>query len=218
MRYRRRAAIGIAAGLAAFAATVALALTRTGGTGSAPLTLAAASTLGPEGVAVPEAPSLGRARPVAAGRRIDGISCQAHEQVLFHIHAHLTIFVRGAARRVPAGIGIGKPSRIVKTPRGAFVAGGACFMWLHTHAADGIIHTESPVERTYTLGEFFDIWGQPLSRNQTGPVRGHVTALVNGRVFTGNPRDIPLLAHSQIQVEVGRPLVAPAAITFPDGL
>jgi hypothetical protein len=30
------------------------------------------------------------------------------------------------------------------------------FTWLHTHAADDIIHTESPVNRTYTLGEFFD--------------------------------------------------------------
>ena len=30
-------------------------------------------------------------------------------------------------------------------------------MWLHTHAADGIVHIESPVDRTYTLGNFFDV-------------------------------------------------------------
>ena len=98
------------------------------------------------------------------------------------------------------------------------MAGAPCFMWLHTHAADGIIHTESPVERTYTLGEFFDIWGQPLDRNQAGPVRGRVTALFNGHVFTGSPREIPLLAHAQIQLEVRRPLVVPERITFPQGL
>ena len=91
-------------------------------------------------------------------------------------------------------------------------------MWLHTHAADGIIHTESPVNRTYRLGELFDIWGQPLNRGQVGPAHGRVTALFNGRVFTGNPREIPLLAHAQIQLEVGRPLVAPDEITFPSGL
>jgi hypothetical protein len=227
---RGRASIGIAAGLAAFAATAGLALTRNGGAGSTRLPLAALSTLGdlrpieavgnsgPEGVLIPEASALAPTRMPTAGERIDGIACQAGEQVLFHIHVHLTIFVRGVARQVPAGIGIGWPFKVDETPHGAFVAGGSCFMWLHTHSADGIIHTESPVQRTYTLGDFFDVWGKPLDREQVGPARGAVTALFNGRVFTGNPRQIPLLAHAQIQLEVGQPLVAPEKITFPGGL
>jgi hypothetical protein len=37
-------------------------------------------------------------------------------------------------------------------------------------------------------------------------------------VFKGDPRDIPLTAHAQIQLEVGTPLVAPEQITFPQGL
>jgi hypothetical protein len=227
---RRRASIGIAAGLAAFAATAALGLTRNGGAGSAPLPLAALTTLGhlrrvavvgpvgPEGVSIPEAPALGHTRLLAAGESVDGIPCQGGEQVLFHIHAHLTIVIRGIARQVPAGIGIAPPYQVETTPRGAFVGGASCFMWLHTHSADGIIHTESPVNRTYTLGEFFDIWGQPLDREQVGSAHGPLTALFNGRVFTGNPREIPLRAHAQIQLEVGRPLVAPEKITFPHGL
>jgi hypothetical protein len=227
---RRGAAIGIAAGIAAFAATAALALTRQGGAGSPPLPLAALSSLGhvgpvaaagpygPEGVPIPEGPTLARTRVVTPGEQVDGIACQASEQVLFHIHAHVAILVRGLPRQVPAGIGIAPPYRVAETPHGAFVAGAACFMWLHTHAADGIIHTESPVKRTYTLGDFFDIWGQPLARNQVGPAHGPVTALFNGRVFTGNPRRIPLLAHAQIQLEVGRPLLGPEQITFPRGL
>jgi hypothetical protein len=229
-RLSRRASIGIAAGLAAIAATAVLASTRSGAAGSAPLPLAALSTLGhvgsipaagplgPEGVPIPRAPVLARARLLASGEQIDGIACQASEQVLFHIHAHVTIFVRGVARQIPAGIGIAPPYQVETTPRGAFVAGAPCFMWLHTHSADGIIHTESPVQRTYTLGEFFDIWGQPLDREHVGPAHGHVTALFNGRVYTGNPRRIPLLAHAQIQLDVGRPLVAPEQITFPQGL
>lgn len=31
-------------------------------------------------------------------------------------------------------------------------------------------------------------------------------------------RDHPLLAHAQIQLDVGRPLIAPEHITFPQGL
>jgi hypothetical protein len=229
-RRRRRATIGIAAGIAAFVATAALALTRNKGPDPAPLPLAALATLGrlgptaaagplgPEEVPIPDGRALARTRLLTAGEQIDGIACQAGEQVLFHIHAHLTIFVRGTARRVPAGIGIAPPYELAATRQGAFVAGASCFMWLHTHSADGIIHTESPVKRTYTLGEFFDIWGQPLDREQVGPARGDVTALFNGRVFTGNPRKIPLLPHAQIQLDVGRPLIAPAHINFPQGL
>jgi len=227
---RTRTAVGAAAGVAAFVATAVLALTRNGGAGSTPLTLAALSTvgkfrplaaagpLGPEGVPIPAAAALARVRLLADGQQIDGITCQAGEQVLFHIHAHLTIFVHGAPRQVPAGIGIAPPYEVEQTPSGAFVASATCFMWLHTHAPDGIIHTESPIERTYTLGDFFDIWGQPLDRAQVGPAHGTVTALFNGRVFTGNPRQIPLVAHAQIQLEVGRPLIAPEQITFPKGL
>jgi hypothetical protein len=226
---RPRAFIGIAAGIGAFALTAVLALTRNGGAGSVPLPLASLSTLGhlargapgplgPEGVPIPGAAVLARSRLLTNGRQIDGITCQAGEQVLFHIHAHLTIFVRGVARQVPAGIGIAPPYQVEATPQGAFVAGASCFMWLHTHAADGIIHTESPIDRTYTLGDFFDIWGQPLNREQVGPAHGPVTALLNARVFIGNPRSIPLLAHAQIQLEVGKPLVAPEQIAFPNGL
>jgi hypothetical protein len=228
-RPRRRASFGIAAGLAAIAATAVLALTRNGAE-STPLPLASLSTLGhlrpipapgrvgPEGVPIPAGRALARTRLLATGERIDDIACQAGEQVLFHIHAHLTIFVRGAARQVPAGIGIAPPYVVAATRPVAFIAGGSCFSWLHTHAADGIIHTESPVNRTYTLGEFFDIWGQPLDREHVGLAHGPVTALFNGRVFTGNPRQIPLLPHAQIQLEVGRPLLAPEGITFPPGL
>ena len=33
-----------------------------------------------------------------------------------------------------------------------------------------------------------------------------------------NPRDIPLNAPAQIQLETGTPLIAPETITFPSGL
>jgi len=172
---------------------------------------------GPEGVPVPNAPELASSEPRQAGSPVDGIECQVAEQVLFHIHAHLTVFVGGAARRIPDGIGI-PAAQVSPTPAGPFVSAGACFYWLHTHAADGIIHIESPIERTYTLGDFFDVWGQRLGRTEVGRVGGRVTAFDDGRLFRGNPREIPLSKHAEIQLDVGRPLVAPVAVSFPPGL
>jgi len=186
--------VGLVAGLAAFTATAVLAATRAGHTSPGPL--------GPEGVPIPRAGALAPAQRVAAGRQIDGISCEPAEALLFHVHAHLTVFVHGTPRQVPAGVGIG-PS---------------CFMWLHTHAADGIVHTESPVERVFTLGNFFDVWGTPLDRRRVGAARGPVTAFFGGRRFDGDPRRIPLLPHAQIQLDVGTPLVPPEGIVFPNGL
>ncbi len=43
-------------------------------------------------------------------------------------------------------------------------------------------------------------------------------AIYNGKLYHGNPRDIPLNPHAQIQLEVGKPLIAQQTITFPSGL
>jgi hypothetical protein len=102
--------------------------------------------------------------------------------------------------------------------QGLFVSTGSCFYWLHTHAADGVLHIGSPVQRSYTLGEFFDEWGQPLGPDMAGPATGPVVAIYNGQRYEGNPRDIPLNAHAQIQLEVGTPLTAPESVSFPAGL
>ena len=234
---RRNWLAGIGAAVVVIAAAVAITLAVTSSSGKTPsaaggtpeLKLASLSTLGtlkpapapgpkgPEGVPVPSAPALAGTATVATGKPVDGISCDTSEQLVFHIHAHLTVFVNGAARQVPAAVGI-PGAQAQNTPTGPFIATGTCFYWLHTHAADGIIHIESPVHRTFTLGDFFDIWGQPLSKTQVGPARGPVTAIYNGRVYLGNPRDIPLEKHAQIQLQVGKPLVAPVSITFPGGL
>jgi hypothetical protein len=190
-----------------------------GGTRSLPSRpLARSVSVGPEGVPIPAAPALAGPAEPAVGGRVDGISCGAIEQLAFHVHAHLAIFVSGRQRRVPAGVGIGAPRTVVPAPGGAFVAGGTCFSWLHTHAADGIIHIESPVQRAFTLGEFFDVWKQPLGRRRAGSTTGRVAAFLDGRPYHGNPRDIPLTRHAQIQLDVGRPAVAPVSLRFPQGL
>ena len=228
-RRRRRRQLLIAAGGLVVAGGIAAAIVASTGGGGGAANLGALSTLGtlqpapasgaigPEGVPVPSAAPLTGTTTKASGQAVDGISCSTTEQTIFHIHAHLTVFVNGTPRQIPDGIGI--PDAVAtSTQVGPFVSSGRCFYWLHTHAADGIIHIESPIHRTYTLGNLFDEWGQPLGPDQVGPASGHVTAIDNGKVYRGNPRDIPLTAHAQIQLEVGTPLVAPESITFPANL
>jgi hypothetical protein len=153
---------------------------------------------GTEGVGL-LAPTTGE----AAGGVVDGISSGGTEQVAFHIHAHLGVYVNGDQRAIPYGIGVLPPLQLQQTAEGPFVTGGAGFYWLHTHDITGVIHIESPVQRQYTLGEFFDLWGQPLTAFRVGPERGPVTALVDGTQVGGDPRDIPLSAHAVIQLDVG---------------
>ena len=141
-----------------------------------------------------------RAQSLTGGNLpIDGIRCDTMEGAVEHIHSHVQIFNRGRAVEVPAQIGI--------MP----IAG--CLYWLHTHSADGIIHIESPAMRSFTLGQFFDIWGQNLSRTQAGPVhapRGHVLRFtVNGHPWIADPRSIPLHDRQEIVVQNGPPYASP---------
>ena len=170
--------------------------------------------LGLEGVPIPQVPVLAKPQALHLNETIDGIKCQNTEKVVFHIHAHLAIFVAGNQRQVPFGIGIGPPWKGQNYSAGPFVTVGSCFAWLHTHTADGMIHMEAPTKMTFNLGEFFDIWGQKLSSTQVGPAKGKVTALVDGKVFSGDPRSITLTDHALIQLDVGTPLVGEQKVGF----
>src|SRR6266700_3193093 len=141
----------------------------------------------------------------APGAPIDGIQCQA-EMVQIHFHAHLALIQSGTAIPLPGGIGI--------------LQDQGCLYWLHTHAADGIIHIESPGTATFTLGQFFDVWGQPLSSTQAGPLHtdraGQLRVFVDGKLYVGDPRAIALTPHELITIESGAE-VPPPAFTFPSG-
>jgi len=174
---------------------------------------------GPEGVPVPATKYvLAPPQTVKLGETIDGVTCQRLERFVYHIHVHLTLFLEGKAIAIPYGIGIGTPLQGVKTPDGPFIEAGTCFMWLHTHALDGVIHIESPTRRTYVLGQFFAVWGQALSATRVGAAKGKVTTFYDGKVWTGSPAAIPLTSETQIQLDVGSPIVAPEHIVFPAGL
>jgi hypothetical protein len=178
----------------------------------------ASATNGPEGVALQQTPDLASADTTASGAPVDGITCRtaAQQVVKYHIHVHVSVFVDGQLRRIPPGAGIPAPRLAEHFPNGLFFdnAVDGCLYWLHTHTADGIVHVESPTRTTFTLGQFFDVWQQPLGPDQVGPAHGAVVAFENGRRFEGNPRDIPLLPHAVVQLDVGSPVVAFEPVPF----
>jgi hypothetical protein len=132
---------------------------------------------------------------------IDGIRCDREEGAVEHVHVNLQLYNRGRTITVPAGIGI---------PQGS-----ACLYWLHTHSGDGFIHIESPVQRTFDLGEFFDIWGPDLSWTKaagvTAPHGGRLSIWVDGKAWHGSdPRAIPLRDHETIVIQSGPPFATPS--------
>jgi hypothetical protein len=128
---------------------------------------------------------------------VSGVECERGERLDHHVHTHLTLIVEGEPVEVPGNIGV-RPD---------------CYFWLHTHSTDGLLHVEAPQPTDFTLGQFFDVWGQPLSA--TGmlgatPDGAHeVQATVNGESWNGDPADIPLNDRTTVVLEYGPPFVPP---------
>lgn len=144
---------------------------------------------------------------IPQGETVAGIRCDKMEGTAYHIHAHLTINDHGRALAIPDSVG-----------RPIF---GQCFYWLHTHTPDGIIHIESPVVRSFTLGQFFAVWGEPLTRTRASDAKLHpgekITVWLNGNRYAGDPRMIPLAQHTDITIDVGAPANKPAPFTAWNG-
>jgi hypothetical protein len=142
-----------------------------------------------------------------------GLHALAAEGVRVHIHEHLDVVVNGKLYPVPALIGINVPQRFITE--------------LHTHDQSGIVHVESPTVRTFTLGQFFDVWGLRFSARCLGGycTRGskHVYVWVNATRVRTDPRAIVLRSHQEIVVAYGtlaslKPLgPIPATYPFPKG-
>jgi hypothetical protein len=135
--------------------------------------------------------------------QINGISCDAQEGQRIHIHQHLVIFDHGKQVDIPRNVG--QP------------LGRQCIYWLHTHTPDGIIHIEAPLDRSFTLSDFFNVWGQPLSRTEASSAKAakgeKLKVWVDGEPYAGDPRLIKLKAHTDIVIEVGPPFPKPPRFT-----
>jgi hypothetical protein len=139
---RLRTALAALAGVAVVGVLMALALPSGGPSGRR------AEREGPFG---PHYAGLERRRLAA------GVPTMAEGDPAIHVHPLLVLYASGRRTGVPANIGI-DPAR---PP--AQMAG------LHTHDGSGTLHVEGV--RGATLGQFFQVWGVPLSAQRLGPYR-----------------------------------------------
>ncbi len=133
------------------------------------------------------------------GQAVQGILCVPSLSDQFHIHSHLSIFVDGVARAVPGNIGIIENNTT------------DCHYYVHTHDRSGKIHIEPPVATTFTLGQFFALWGEPLSATNVAgiddmPIWFYVTENDTVTQFTGDPATIELHSHRHIAIVIGTPI------------
>jgi hypothetical protein len=168
--------------------------------------------VGFEGVPLEQGPDLaspGTTQP----EPVHGIQCKPSEQLAYHIHSHLAVFYNGRLYALPGGVGI-PGSQVQQSQYGPVAVGGQCYFWLHTHTADGVIHVESPLQKVFTLGDFFDVWRQPLTGDRIAGLHGTVSAVVNGKAWHKSPRSIPLLPHAVIQLQIGEPIPPVVAVNW----
>ena len=140
-----------------------------------------------------------------------GLPALTEEGTKLHIHQHLDLLIDGQAVDVPMGIGI--------DPQEQFISP------IHVHDTSGVIHVESPTVQTFTLGQFFDIWGLTFNAQCIGgectSASASLKVYVNGQLYQGDPRALALAAHQEIFIFYGTPdqlpKVIPATFAFPEG-
>lgn len=120
-----------------------------------------------------------------------------------HYHPLLVINDHGASAHLPyepgQGADIGAINQAGFTNPSYYCASGQIHL-LHTHDGSGIIHVELPqlVDPSPTLGQFFQIWGEPLTPSAVWTFSGHVTAtMYNSDLgvttdYSSNPGSLPL--------------------------
>ena len=134
------------------------------------------------------------------------------EQLDYHIHVHLDVYVRGVHIPVPPLVGINIVDQFLTV--------------LHTHDPSGVVHIESASSAPYSLGKFFGVWGVRLNtscigRYCSGP-KATLRAYLGGKPFRGNPASIVLREHEEIVLSYGTkaqlPHPVPARFAFERGL
>lgn len=129
---------------------------------------------------------------------------------------HLEVFARGRVVIVPAGVGVATP----RARSGAHVIPRGCSYATRTVEPTGVIEVRRGSR--VTLGDFFQIWGQPLSTTRLAGFRttasAPVRAYVAGRRWRGSLRTIPLRRHTQIVLQLGRFIPPHRAFLFRPGL
>jgi hypothetical protein len=135
------------------------------------------------------------------GQPVGSVNCTFPAIQTFAYYTHVQIWQNGTQ--------IGLPDRagVVGVPP-------TCFYSVHTHTGDrsGRIHKEGPDDTKYTLGQFFAVWGMPLTATDVAGITGlplTVYLIDSNRAitqFTGDPATIELASHLHIALVLGTPV------------
>lgn len=133
------------------------------------------------------------------GAPVQGLPCVFPVPNAYHVHTHVSIFLDGVQLALPGNVGIHpqQPQR--------------CFYLIHTHDKSGKVHVESDAPGTFTLGQLFAIWGQPLQTDNvaglTGkPIKIYSTDNATVSEVTADWAAIELTTHKLITIQVGTPI------------
>ncbi len=114
----------------------------------------------------------------------------ARDTGIDHQHSLVSIYKNGVRMGPPDNVGH-----------------AACSYELHTHDVTGMVHIHSDVEKTFTLGQFFTLWGQPLAAGNTaglgGPVRFYLIQNEQLTPYAGDPAQLALVPHREIVIISG---------------
>lgn len=126
---------------------------------------------------------------------VDGYACGPAGQN--YTYAHLNIYRNGTLLSLPQNIGVVAPT--ATSQRG-------CLYPAHTRDTSGKIHLDAG--KLLTLGQFFDIWGQPLSSaNVAGitdqPIKIYTNDGGNFVQYMGDPAALQILPHREITIVAG---------------
>lgn len=126
-----------------------------------------------------------------------------------HIHPHVDIYIDGRPVEVPPYIGINMKDNLIAA--------------IHTYDTSGILHIQPEEVRTFTLGQFFDIWGVDFTEKRIGSYQTDndkiIKVFLNGKLYSGDPREPVLKQYEEVVVAYGTQQELPNPIlskyTFP---
>jgi hypothetical protein len=132
-----------------------------------------------------------------------GLPELTNQPEVVHIHQHIDVYVNGKHQFIPGNMGIDLAGRFLSP--------------LHVHTQyPGVLHDESPKNRTYTLGEAFGVWGVKLTKDCIGMYcaagNQQLRWWVNGKEQTGDPSQLQLASHQVIVLAYGTPDQMPKKI------
>ena len=143
------------------------------------------------------------------GQPVSGLDCLANMPDDYHVHTHVTIYLNGEALAIPQNIGIESGP-----PR--------CFYTIHTHDHSGKLHVEAAAPGTFTLGQFFAVWGETLNSTTLADLSGmpvvvYVTdeGATTATQVADNWSAIELTSHREITIQVGTPITEIPVYSWP---